>query len=251
MKKIALIATLLFGMLTATAQQIAVTMQGDIVIPDGYTFTTNSTNSPNGQLPTPNKLRFHVTNLTQQDMIVGIKVISMSNNVDGSNVQLCYGVCLYQIQPGYIVTDGSVLEAGATSASDDDHFINMNQGTDGQPVNYQLSFVKLTTNEDGDFIEQETLQTINYTYSGTAGTETAVLKQMGVEIKNTIVKNTVTIQTVSPVNVTFYNINGAMLKSIALTAGTNTLDTTSFANGVYTATFASGSKTASARIIKN
>ena len=251
MKKIALIATLLLGILTSTAQQIAVTTRGDVVLPDGYTFTTNSLNSPTGTQPTPTKLRFKVTNLTQEDMIVGIKVISMSNNVDGSNLQLCYGVCLLNIQPGNIITDGSVLAAGATSTSDDDHFINMNPGTDGQPVNYQLAFVKLTSNEDGDLTVQETLQTINYTYSATAGTETAVLKQMGVDIKNTVVKNTVTIQTVNPANVTFYNINGAIVKSLPLNAGINNVDTTSFANGVYTATFTSGSKTASARIIKN
>jgi len=251
MKKILLLAALTFGMMTAAAQQIAVTMQGGTVLPDGYTFTTNSINAPTGQLPTPNKLRFHVTNLTEEELMVGVKVISMSSNTNGNNVQLCYGVCLYQIQPGYIVTGGEVLAPGATSQSDEDHFISFTAGTDGQPVSYQLAFVRLTTNEDGDFIEQEMLQTLSYTYSATAGTDVAALQQMGISIKNTVVANTAVIMANDAAGMQLFSTTGALVKAGELVSGTNTVDLSSLSAGVYLAKFSAAGKTASARIIKN
>lgn len=251
MKKILLLAALTLGMMTAAAQQIAVTIQGGTVIPDGFNFTTNSINSPTGTMPTPNKLRFHVTNLTEEDMMVGVKVIGMSSNVTGGSVQLCYGVCLYEIQTGYIVTGGEVLSPGATSASDDDHFISFTAGSDGQPVNYQLAFIKLTANEDGDFIEQETLQSLTYTYSPTASTDTAALQQMGISIKNTVVANTAVITVNDAAAMELYSTTGAIVKTAQLVNGNNTVDLSPLSAGVYLAKFNAAGKTAAVRIIKN
>lgn len=251
MKRILLLVAFALTTLTATAQQIAVTIQGGTVIPDGYTFTTSSINAPTGQLPTPNKLRFHVTNLTEEDMIVGVKVISMSNNVTGSNVQLCYGVCLYQIEPGYIVTGGEVLSPGATSQSDEDHFISFTSGSDGQPVTYQLAFVKLTTNDDGEYIEQETFQSLTYTYSATAGTDNVALQQMGVSIVNTVASQATQIIAANNTAMQLYSTTGAIVKQAQLTNGNNTVDLSSLSAGVYLAKFSAEGKSAAARIIKN
>lgn len=252
MKKIILLATLVFGAFTATAQDIAVTMQGGLVIEDGYTFTTNSIASPN-QLSTPNKFRFHVTNLTQEEMKVGVKVLGISGNTNGGDVQLCFGVCLYSIQEGYIVSSGEAIPAGETTTSDEDHFISFTAGTDGQPVQYQFAFVKLETNEDNELIQVgEPLLHFNYTYQPTASVDGVNgLHQMGITVNNTVVNSNLGVNATEAAKLQIYSITGALVKSAVINSGSNNVDLSAFANGMYIAKFATAEKSGVVRIIKN
>lgn len=248
MKKIILIAALALSALTQ-AQQISVVRPGGAELHDGDTFITNSivsTGSPE------NKLRFRVTNLTEDELNVGVKVLGFSSNVDGSHVQLCFDTCLYEIWPNLIIP-AATLDAGATTPSTDDHFWNFNAGTDGQPVTYHLAFVKGTKNEDGDFTETEELLDFTYTYDSTASINTLDgLQQMGVTLQNTVIKNALNITATQNAGLQILDINGKVVKTASVKTGAQAIDLSAFTTGVYFARFTTAAnKTATVKIVKN
>lgn len=249
MKRFLLLAAITLRMMSAEAQQVEVTLRGNIQ-ENGYTFTTNSVAVPSATI-TPNKLRFSVTNISQEAMYVGAKLISMSSNVDGENLQYCFGsYCLPSVTPGLIIPYEEELAAGATTPSEDDHFINSNPGNDGNPVTYNLAIVKLIPNGEDGFTEGETLFTFNYVYSATAGVQNNLM-QLGLSLENTVVKNTLAINSNDAGSMQLVAVTGAAVYNTNLVNGNNSVDLSSVASGVYFAKFTVGSKVATVKIIKN
>jgi len=256
MKKIILLASLLFGTFVS-AQQIAVNVQGN-QIQDGYTFTTNSLEEIAGTLPQPNKLRFSVTNTGTEGIFVGTKLISMSSNVDGEGTQLCFGsLCLPNVATGTLVPYYDELPAGETTPGEDDHFVNTNPGTDGNPVSYQIAIVRLSIveTEDGDLeiTELETLRTFNYVYQPTAGlNDLSGLQQLGLNLENTVVKNSLNITATQNASLQLFDTTGKLVKTATVKSGSQAIELSALTTGVYMARFTTqGNKVATVKIVKN
>lgn len=248
MKKIILMAALALGTF-AQAQQISVVRPGGLELADGETFTTNSISSSEDA---PNKMRFRVLNLTDDTMIIGAKVLSFSNNTDGSMVQLCFNTCLYEITPGLIIPNVPI-EAGQATPSADDHFWNMNPGTGGA-INYHLAFVKLEYNEEEDtYTELEELLDFYYIYDATAGvTSLDGLQQMGLTVENTIIKNTLNISATQNASLQLFDATGKLVKTVGVKSGAQAIDLAALSTGVYMARFTTAAnKTATVKVVKN
>jgi Secretion system C-terminal sorting domain len=250
MKKIILLAILALSGI-AQAQQIKVNRPGGLQLNNGDTFVTNSVETPQQNINGSNKLRFTVTNLTEESMRVGIKVKSVSDNVDGTNVQLCFDICVYDIQPDLLLT-GVEIDGGATTLSSEDHFWSFNAGTGG-PVTYQLAFVKLDGNEDDGYTVVEELLNFNYVYDATAGVSNFDgLKQMGVTVENTVVKNSLNLTAAQNASLQLFDTTGKLIKTTAVKSGAQAIDLSALTTGIYMAKFTTvDNKTAAIKVVKN
>lgn len=248
MKKIILLAALLLSGI-AQAQQISVSRPGGIQITDGQTITTNSIATGDDA---PNKIRFKVTNLTEETIQIGIKVLEISDNVDGTQLQLCFDACLDNIYEGLVIPNAFLLDPGATTPSNDDHMWNYNPGTGGD-VSYHLAFVKLEYNEETDaYTELEELLDFYYVYQPTAGvTSFSGLQQMGLSIESTVVKNSLNITATQSAALQLFDATGKLVKTATVKSGSQGVDVSALATGVYMAKFTVGNKAATVKVVKN
>jgi Secretion system C-terminal sorting domain len=245
MKKIILAAALAFGSLLNA--QITVNIPGG-TLHDGDTYTTTSI-APVAQ-SAENKLRFVVVNNSEESLNVGVRVNSISDNTDGTNLQLCYNICVYSITEGQIVPDTPSffpLDPGASSEGDN-HFVNVNPGTGGNVV-YNLSFV---TVDDNNAVLTTPI-TFTYIYAPDAGlTDLNGLKQMGFNVSNTVVSSTLNIDATQTAKLQVFDINGKLVKAAAIVAGAQATDLSSLSTGVYFARFTTEqNKMAQIKIVKN
>lgn len=244
MKKIILSAILFISALVANAQQVEVTVQGGTVIEDGYTFTTSSLALPSSSI-TPNKLKFNVKNLTEGEMYVGAKLVSMSSNSTGQNTQLCFGsLCIPNVAVGTVVPQYEALEAGATTPSDDDHFINSNAATDGGAITFQIAIVKLNMDQETmEYTEGETFLTFNYVYQPTAGTsDFDKIKAAGISLNSTVVASNISFTATTAGTLNVFDMSGKKVRTAAFASGSQSIETSSLSAGIYTAQFTTSEK---------
>lgn len=244
MKKIILFAGLLFASLTQ-AQTITATADGE-PITEGQTFTFNTLDE---EIST---LSLLATNVTDAPVYIKLKVNTITN-ADGEDVQFCFGnLCYFSIDEGDTVPTNNQLQAiqpGGTN-NVNDHFWNNNPGiVVGQDVVYNLSFIEVT--QAG--VETATLLTFNYRYSPTASVSTiAGLQNMGISLKNTVVKNQLDVTATAGATLQLFTTNGQMVKTAAIVSGAQSIDVATLSTGVYIARFTTeGNKTSSVRIVKN
>ena len=247
MKKIILLAVLALSFF-AQAQQIKVVRPGGGELIDGSTFTTNILSD---DISASNRMRFKITNLTDETMTVGAKVLGFSDNVDGTELQFCFGVCLTSITPGVLIP-GSGIDPGATTIADDDHFQNNNPGSGG-PVTYHLAFVKLEQNEDGDYIEVEELLDFYYVYDATAGvTGFDGLQKLGLTVESTIVKNSLNVNATQNASLQLFDTTGKLVKMATIKSGKQEIELSALSTGIYMAKFTTAdSKTVTVKVVKN
>lgn len=229
--------------------QITVNKQGGGQINDGDTYTTTSIAAANQFQG--NKLNFVVVNNSEETIYTAVRVNSITNNDAGSNLQLCYNICLYSIAAGTIVPQYPAeypLEPGASSQGDN-HFFNQNPGTvAGEDVVYNLSFV--LTDENNTVTSAPI--TFTYLYSPTAAvTDINGLKNMGLNLGNTLVTGTLELDATVTGEVQLFDMNGKLLKSANITTGRQSIDVAGFTNGMYFARFTAGGKKADIKIVKN
>lgn len=241
MKKIILLASLLLSGLTQ-AQVITATGNGE-PITEGKTFTFTSLSE------FESNLSLSATNVSNADINLKLKVNYFVNS-DGTEVQFCFGGdCFFMINEGDTVpsaASGVTLKPGEKN-NEADHFYNNNAGT-GEKVIYNLSFVQV----DDAGKEIATLLTFNYKYSATAGIDDfTALKNMGITVNNTVVKNTMDVTANLNATLELYNINGQKVKTVAITNGIQQVDLSGLSAGVYVAGFTAGNKTSQIKIVKN
>jgi len=247
MKKIILLAALALGSFV-NAQDITVITQGNGgVINDGDSFTYNTLWSL--QQESLGKLNFRVANNTEETLNIQVRVDEITNS-DGTNVQMCFGICLAEIEVGEFYPGFNYGIAAGETSQVGDHFANGNAGIDtSSDVVYKLTFVKMSEDEQ----PLEDLVTFTYKYSPTAGlTEIAALTNIGIAISNTIVTNQINLTATTAASLQLFNVNGQVVKTYAINAGTQTIDASAIATGVYVAKFTTeDNKTSSVRIVKN
>lgn len=240
MKKIILLALFAISAV-AHAQIVSVTGNGT-EITEGQTFTYNVLNIRA-------KLNILVTNLSDQPINLKLRANTVSYN---NELQFCFGgECYFNINNGSTVpslTTGLTLQPGETN-TEEDHFWNANPGNGTDPVTYSLSVIQVDNN--GETIA--VLRTFNYVYSATAGTtDFSALQNIGVTVKNTVIKNQLELTATQNASLQLVNINGQTVKTIAVKTGDQAIDLSGMASAVYFARFTTAqNKTAQIKIVKN
>jgi hypothetical protein len=252
MKKIILMGAVLFASY-AQAQIIEVTGNDGEIITPGYEYVTNTLLADQGA-----DLPLHVKNLTNNDIYVKLRMDLVENAASMDfpstpGVQFCFGqLCYFEVQAEDIVpTDiANALIPANGQNEDGNHFLNNYPGDNtGLPVKYTMTLVQYDA--ANNFVAD--LLTFKYIYDTTANvTDFTSLQNIGINVKNTAVTNTLEMDATLAANLEVFDINGKLIKDIAISNGINTADLSSLNAGVYIARFTTEeNKTAQIRIVKN
>lgn len=245
MKKIILIAALFAG--TFAQAQITLNKQGGVINNgDVFTYTTLTESGA--------KLGFNINNGTDADIAVKMRMDEILNAIPmETDVQFCFGECLYEVDVNTTVPSFNVeIPANASSLTvtgSQDHFWNLNPGNGTDAVSYKMSLVKV----DEEGVPTETVVQFTYRYDPTASiADFNSLKNMGLVVNNTIVKNTLDITATQNASLEIIDMTGKTLKKAAVTNGTQSIELSGLSNGTYIARFATeNNQTAYIKIVKN
>lgn len=246
MKKIILTAALFITALTQA--QVIEVFNDDVQLVNNetYTYTTVGEQA---------KLHLQIINVSNASINIKLKMIETGNNIDGSNVQFCFGPNCYFDAPNGTTAPAQVTGitvAPQQSAGSVNYFYNSETVPDvaGQPITYKLGIIQV----DNAGVEiGQPLITFTYKYAPTASiTDFASLERMGISVNNTVVNNTLDINANLNAKLQIVNINGQTIKSYAVTNGSQSIDLSTVATGVYFARFTTEeNKTAQIKIVKN
>lgn len=241
----------------AAALFISVFAQAQITVWDGDTQLENNQTYTYSVLGEAAKMHILVQNDTDQQINVKLKMIQVTNNSEGVENQFCYG--------GYCFTDSAVdgmvappgppssltsIAAGANSGNEH-YFLNAWHGDNtSEPVTYKMAIVYIDAEGQAT---GDPIVTFTYKYDATASTtDFASLEKMGIVVNNTVVKNTFDVTANQNAKLQIVNINGQIVKSATVANGSQSIDLSSAAAGVYFARFTTEeNKTAQIKFVKN
>jgi len=254
MKKIILFAALFFAGITQAQDLITVTTTGNTVVDQGEIFNYDVLYAPLVN-PHAGKLPLVISNISQETLNLKLRVDSMINaNGNSESVSFCfYTSCYFSVTPGSLVpaTGTGLTLAPGEATTTDNHFANSWAGdTQGQPVVYNLSIVRV---DDNGAVMGEPLRSFTYRYSPTMSTtDIASLQNIGINVDNTILKTQLNVTATQNATLELYSTTGQFIKSFAIMEGFQSIDVSELSSAVYIAKFKNSSNQASSiRIIKN
>lgn len=227
---------LVFGVSNA---QFTIFHSNGSVIEDESVFTFSTTDEETALL------ELHIKNESSSAIGVKARMLEIEGS-DGSNVQFCLGVCLFNVNENSIVPTGDpfsiavgqTLEVGA-------YFWNRNESSDYITYRFKVYEVDSFGEETGTPIH------INYIYDANLSVRNIDLQQMGVQVNNTLVKNAFSFTADNNLNIEVIDLNGKRIADYQTEAGEQTLDLSSLQNAVYIVKFTSKEgKTAYSKIVK-
>jgi len=230
MKKYYFLLVLLFSVFTMKAQFSVYSEEvGSIADGDVLEFGTVAHDSEAN-------FSFKVFNESDEPIKMRVKAVSIENT-DGSNFEICFGMCYYSVVEGMTYpldtsTEGYVtIQPGESQIADDDHF--WNQDTQGinpdEDISYVFEFQQL---DDSGYFVEETL-TFTYTYSRTLDVKKHD-SSFGVKIVNTLINNgKLSVQAQKPAGLEIYNLLGQKIKSSQLRTGMNTIEISDLSSQIY------------------
>lgn len=180
-------------------------------------------------------LGLKINNSSNQDILVKIKVVAIENS-DATNLQLCINpICVSNLIIGAAYpSDGSLIPANGRNGGSD-HFINMNSGiSTGQNVNYVF---KLFIVDNNDI---EIGNSITFTYRYTPNLSTSDFNQLaaiGVQLKNSVVTNTLEFSSTALIVTSIYDLNGKVVVATESTSGNQAIDISNLSASIYFARF--------------
>jgi len=246
MKKLLLIAGLLLSTLT----------QAQITVTSGSNTITNGEELVFNTLGNNAKMQILVTNNTPETVYYRLQLVSVTNNTSGiagkaGDIQLCFGALCYTDIGGGNYYPNYAVELTANGGHNDeaDHFLNAYTGDTTGDVVYNFRVVQVDANQA---ILNEVVA-FSYRYSSTASTaDLAALQKMGISLGSNIVNNALDITATQNAKMELFNINGQAVKTAAITSGSQSVDASALAAGVYIARFTNEeNKTSQIRIVKN
>ena len=197
------------------------TQDGD-PITDGSTYSFNS-------LDEADALSFFVNNESSTDPInVKIEFVD-AVNYDGSDMQLCFGLCYDPISEGSVYPPGNEVVTIAPNSNQGnvgDKFWNYNDGG-GAVIEYNFKFflVDGSGNPTGDELS------FTYKYDPFLNIEDQNLVQA--RLLSSVVSSQLSIETNEDINVKVYNILGALVTEADLNVGTSNVNVSQLDSQVY------------------
>lgn len=252
MKKIILLAGLLLSAAVSHAQIISLESNdadgNDIVIEnnDVIVFSTKGTED--------SKMHFSIQNISQNPINLKLKMTDLENGtvVPDGLVQFCFGVCLFTVAEGTSVPQNPVtgVTLAPNAIDNGGYLLNNYAGDNDTGITYSMAFIQV--DDQGNQIG-ENLINFQYKYEPTAGVDDFTsLKNIGIIVNNTIVKNTLDINAASDATLQLFDINGKSVKTTQVVTGGQSIDMSALSTGVYIAKFTtSGNKTSQIRVVKN
>lgn len=225
MKKAFLFLSLLAA--TATQAQITVTKTDGTPVTNGQVFVFNSLDYEAAYFG------FLVHNTTNAPIETRISCESVTGGT-GAGMELCYGnVCLASVTPGHLYPSSSVTIAPGGTNSQFDHFLATQAGT--APVtDYVFKFYA----EDEFGGPTGNTVTITYRYDPNAlNSETFAASNTAATLLSSVVGSTLDVKASQNVLLEVYNVNGKRMTREHLEAGTQSIDVSNLASGVYIASF--------------
>lgn len=218
--------TLCLAMLLASLQLNA---QFTVETPDGNEFTEGEVFTF-GALTEPDAyLEFLVTNTSDADINARIEFVS-ATNADGSEMQICFGLCYTgtSIGQSYPINDVVVIEPGQTQTSTGDHFFNTSDGN-GSIIDYSFRFYTVDDNDNeiGDDL------TIVYRFDPALSVEETTL--VNASLMRTTVTDLLEIDANEPAQLAIYDLQGRLVKNETLSTGRSAINVSDLASQAYIA----------------
>lgn len=220
-QKILLVAALAFSVMVSA--QFNVETHDGVPITDGSTFGFNSLDEAVASL------KFYVNNESATDEIYMKVEFVSATNYDGTDMQVCFGLCYDPVNVGSSYPPGNdvvTIQPLQNQGVEGDKFWNYNDGG-GNPIDYVFRFYQV----DGSGTPTGQELSFTYLYDPDLGVEDQ--NTVSATILSTIVNEELRIVTQEAVTVKIYNILGAMVAERSLSAGTNAISTAGLQSQVY------------------
>ena len=221
MKKILLFAGIFLAAFTMNAQFTVETVQGD-PISDGDVFTYGEVEA---------SLEFFVYNTASEDINMKIEFVN-ATNADGSQMEICFGLCYTSVNIGQTYPSTPVIIApGEHQATTGDHFLNRDEGNGTDVITYEFRFYQL---DDSGHETGESL-TVYYVYDATLAVNEA--SKLDMNLYPTVADNQLTIENGEPLEMGIYNLQGKLVKHAELPVGQNEIQVSDLAAQMYLVRF--------------
>jgi hypothetical protein len=197
-----------------------------VLIEDGSTRTFGTIDE------TIATLEFYVNNVTTDPINVKIEFVS-AVNADGSEIELCFGLCYTSIVIGnayplgttnYVTIDGG----GQTLAGN--HFYNSSDGG-GAPIDYVFRYYMVDA--AGNDIGNST--TFTYRYDPALGMEDQLT--LDVDVASTVAYEMLSVSAAEQMVAIIYDIQGKLVLTETIEAGIQQLDVSALPSQMYIVQF--------------
>ena len=245
MKKI-LLAIICFSSFSAFSQITLSIDGGDSIVTDGQQYVTTSLVAPDNYLP------LLISNGFNYDVNIQVRVVSIENGT-GTGLQLCVGtLCFGTVSAGTAyptVLPNTFIEANGSNFDYHDHFRLDTAGVNpALPVVYNFQLIQIT--EAG--VQTAVITNFSFKYMPALGVSQNDLASVGVVLNNTIATSSLQIEADAQTQMSIVDMNGKIVGKQVLHSGSNSVNTSSFAAGIYMANFTNekGQK-ATVKFVKN
>lgn len=214
---------LLFVLATSivSAQFSVETTDGD-PITEGQTITV-------GSLDEADAVDFYVYNdSATEEIYMKVELVS-AVNYDGTNMQVCFGLCYDPIMVGFPYPPGNevvTIQPGEHQTSEGDKIWNYNDGG-GNSIDYNFRFFQVDANgvETGD--------EVNFLYRYDPNLSISENSAVQARLASTMVKDQLVIEALEAGSVKVYDIQGRLVVSEELVTGINNVNISALPTQVY------------------
>lgn len=226
MKKIVLFLGVFFCLLTLQAQFTVETGAGAPIV-DGDIVAFN-------QVGTPAKLKFHINNTSTSEIYMLVECVSMTNT-DGSMMQFCIKpTCYFEVSEGEYYPHApypSVDIAPGAQTNTEEHFMNSDLGNGTDVIDYVFRFYQV--NSMG--FEMGNSLTFTYRYDPLMSIEE--MSKLDIAVYPTVVQDILTVETDETLNMAIYDLQGRLVKNVALPIGQNQIGMSDVSAQMYLVRF--------------
>lgn len=214
---------LLFVLATSmvSAQFSLETTDGDPIV-EGQEITV-------GTLDEADALHFYVYNeSTTEEIYMKVELVS-SVNYDGTNMQVCFGLCYDPVMEGFPYPPGVevvTIQPGEHQTSTGDKIWNYNDGG-GNEIIYNFRFFQVDGNGD------ETGDELNFVFRYDPALSVGENQAVKAQLASTMVKDQLVIEALEAAKVQVFDIQGRMVVSNDLVAGINTVSVSHLPSQMY------------------
>lgn len=206
MKLKILFASLLFVGMSANAQFHVETHEGDPIV-DGQTLNFGGVGDPDGNL------KFWVYNdNANEDINMRIEFVS-GTNTDGSNMELCFGLCFTGITIGesYPINDFVTIAPGHHQISSGDHFLLIDGQNGIMDFNFRFYQVDGSGNQVGD--------DLNFLFHYDPALGVADSTKLNFSMQSTVINGEMVLNVNELLQLEVYDIQGRLVKNQQLEVG--------------------------------